>query len=85
MPLSVASVHGVVSAILLPEERNNVRWIYTKNGAETEGEDRGLVDNVELLTMEKFKEELKSAGNIEGFDFELDSPSSVLADESRRN
>jgi hypothetical protein len=61
------------SAILLPEERNNVRWIYAKNGAETEGEDRGLVDNVEVMTMEKFREELKSAGNIEGFDFELDS------------
>jgi hypothetical protein len=61
------------SAILLPEERNNVRWIYRKNEAETEGEDRGLVDNVELMTMEKFKEQLRSAGNIEGFDFELDS------------
>jgi len=61
------------SAILLPEERNNVRWIYAKNGADTVGEDRGLVDNVEVMTMEKFREELKSAGNIEGFDFELDS------------
>ncbi|MDA7625566.1 proprotein convertase P-domain-containing protein, partial [bacterium] len=61
------------SAILLPEERNNVRWIYNKNGAETEGEDRGLVDNVELMTMEKFMEEVKRAGNIEGFDFEFDS------------
>ena len=67
------------SAILLPEERNNVRWIYTKNEAETGGEDRGLVDNVELMTMEKFKEELKSAGNIEGFDFELDSRALFLA------
>ncbi|MDA7647549.1 S8 family serine peptidase, partial [Akkermansiaceae bacterium] len=61
------------SAILLPEERNNVRWIYNKNGAETEGEDRGLVDNVELMTKEKFIEEVKRAGNIEGFDFEFDS------------
>ncbi len=61
------------SAILLPEERNNVRWIYNKNGAETEGEDRGLVDNVELMTTEKFMEEVKRAGNIEGFDFEFDS------------
>ena len=61
------------SAILLPEERNNVRWIYNKNDAETEGEDRGLVDNVELMTTEKFMEEVKRAGNIEGFDFEFDS------------
>jgi hypothetical protein len=61
------------SAILLPEERNNVRWTYRKNEVETGGEDRGLVDNVEVMTMEKFREELKSAGNIEGFDFELDS------------
>jgi hypothetical protein len=55
------------SAILLPEERNNVRWIYRKNEAETEGEDRGLVDNVELMTMEKFKEELKECWKYRRF------------------
>ncbi|MDA7518337.1 S8 family serine peptidase, partial [bacterium] len=61
------------SAILLPDESNNVRWIYTKNDAETAGEDRGLVDNVEIVPLDKFMDDIRSAGNVEGFDFELDS------------
>jgi subtilisin family serine protease/subtilisin-like proprotein convertase family protein len=61
------------SAIVLPDVSNNVRWIYTKDGAGTSGEDRGLVDNVELVPMDKFMADIRSAANIEGFDFELDS------------
>ena len=61
------------SAIMLPEASNNVRWVYTKNEAETGGEDRGLVDNVEVVPIDKFMAEIRSAANIEGFDFELDS------------
>lgn len=62
-------------AVALPEVSNNVRWIYTKNDADSGGEDRGLVDNVELITTEKYREGLLRAGNIEGFEIELDSRS----------
>lgn len=69
------------SAILLPEESNKVRWIYTKNDSETAGEDRGLVDNVEVVPLDKFMDDIRSAGNIEGFDFELDSRALFLPTE----
>jgi hypothetical protein len=61
------------SAVLLPGTSNNIRWIYTKDGSITLGEDRGLVDNVELVSIEKYRDEFGKAGNIKGFDFELNS------------
>ncbi len=66
------------SAVMLPEATNDVRWIYTKNDSETSGEDRGLVDNVELVPLDKFMADIRSAANIEGFDFELDSRALML-------
>jgi subtilisin-like proprotein convertase family protein len=61
------------TAIVLPDASNNVRWIYTKNGSESEGEDRGLVDNVRLVSMEKHMEDVIAAAAIEGFVPEFDS------------
>lgn len=61
------------AAALLPNASNNVRWIYSKDGSTSVGEDRGLVDNVELMTIEKYREEVIAAANIEGFDFEINS------------
>jgi subtilisin-like proprotein convertase family protein len=61
------------AAVMLPNPTNNVRWIYSKDFSISEGEDRGLVDNVEVVTMSKYREDLIAAANIEGFDFELDS------------
>lgn len=61
------------SAVFLPERRNDVRWIYSKDGSVSDGEDRGIVDNVEFMTMEKYREEIIKAANIEGFDVEINS------------
>ncbi|MEJ6717469.1 MAG: S8 family serine peptidase [Akkermansiaceae bacterium] len=66
------------TAVVLPKASNNVRWIYSKNEIETVGEDRGLVDNVELIEFDKYQESLVRAGNIEGFEFEIDSRTSFL-------
>lgn len=60
-------------AVALPDSSNNLRWIYDKDDAGLVGQDRGFVDNVEFITEEKFRSDLISAGNIEGFDFSFDS------------
>lgn len=65
-------------AVQLPEPANNVRWIYSKNaasgtGIDTAGEDRGLVDNVRLVDLDKYREDVISAANLEGFEPEFDS------------
>ena len=60
-------------AVALPNSSNNLRWIYDKDATVSVGEDRGLVDNVEFVTEEKFRSDIISAGNIEGFDFNFDS------------
>ena len=53
----MASAHGVVLRSCFRKKETTFVGPIHKNGAETEGEDRGLVDNVELMTMEKFMEE----------------------------
>lgn len=71
-------------AVTLPASSNNVRWIYSKDGPtvddagnltgfDTAGEDRGLVDNVRFIEMDKFISDVENAGVIQGIDFELDS------------
>ena len=60
-------------AVALPNSSNNLRWIYDKDATVSVGEDRGLVDNVEFVTEEKFRNDIISAANIEGFDFNFDS------------
>ena len=63
------------SAVILPESSNNVRWIYAKDASffpTAAGEDRGLVDNVELIEMDRFLQVLLDAGPITGFDPEFD-------------
>jgi len=74
-------------AVVLPNSSNNVRWIYSKDGAtldangvptgiNTAGEDRGLLDNVRLIEMDKFKELIDEVGVIKGIDdYEFDSRS----------
>lgn len=66
------------TAVVLPEASNNIRWIYSKNEADAVGEDRGLVDNVELIEFDKHRESLVRAANIEGVDFEVDSRTTFL-------
>ncbi len=61
------------TAIYLPENSNDVRWIYNKDASIGEGDDRGLVDNVEFVTMPKFRESVEAAVNLEGIDLEFDS------------
>jgi subtilisin family serine protease len=59
------------TAVLLPNTSNNVRWIYSKNEAGSDGEDRGLVDNVEFVETDKFMEGVRRAANIEGLDLKF--------------
>ncbi|YCM43538.1 S8 family serine peptidase [Verrucomicrobiaceae bacterium 227] len=65
-------------AVTMPKISNNVRWIYSKNGptvdangvltgVDTAGEDRGLVDNVRIVEIEKYREDVIAAANIQGF------------------
>ena len=61
------------TAVLLPNPLNDVRWIYSKNEATSEGEDRGVVDNIELVETDKFFEDVRRAGNIQGLDLNFDS------------
>ena len=56
------------TAIALPNVSNNVRWIYAKDAAGSEGEDLGLVDNVEIVEAEKFMDDIRQAANVEGLD-----------------
>jgi len=63
------------AAIYLPDATNDIRWIYSKDLSETGGEDRGLVDNIELVSLEKYRESIYRAGNIVGIDLEFDSRS----------
>ena len=69
------------AAALLPNASNNIRWIYSKNGSGSFGEDRGLVDNVRFMSLEKYREEVIAAANIEGFDFEINSKALFLPTE----
>ena len=73
------------AAVTLPDNSNNVRWIYSKDGPsvdaggnltgiDTAGEDRGLVDNVRVVSMDKFKLDVEAVGVINGIDdYEFDS------------
>lgn len=65
-------------AIRLPDETNDVRWIYSKNASLSEGADRGLVDGIEVVTPTKYRDDLIDAANIEGFDFEIDSRAAFI-------
>lgn len=61
------------TAVYLPDASNTIQWIYTKNASGSEGEDRGLVDNLELVSLEKYREDIYRAGNVEGLELEFDS------------
>ncbi|MGC6465899.1 MAG: S8 family serine peptidase [Akkermansiaceae bacterium] len=65
-------------AVAMPEDSNNVRWIYAKDGpkgtgTDFSGEDRGLIDNVRIVDSDKYLQDLKDAIGIEGFEIEMDS------------
>ena len=66
------------TAIALPKSSNNIRWIYSKNAGsggpdDSAGEDRGLVDNVQIVDTDKYMADVESAVGLSGFDLELDS------------
>lgn len=64
------------SAVILPDVSNNIRWIYSKNDSPfptSSGEDRGLVDNLQLIEMDRFLVSLQEAGPITGFTPEFDN------------
>ena len=69
-------------AVRLPG-RSDIRWIYQKNVAEPNpvdpenttdsvGDDRGFVDDVELVDYDTYLKEIEDAANI-NFDFEMES------------
>lgn len=74
-------------AVAMPNSSNNVRWIYSKDGPtigangfptgiDTAGEDRGLIDNVSIISMDKFKSDIEATGVIKGIDdYEFDGRS----------
>lgn len=71
-------------AVVLPDASNTIQWIYSKDapdplgGPSSAGADRGLVDNLRLVSLERFRESLEDAVGLEGIDVELTSRTSFF-------